>query len=290
MRGAHVMAVPRSWLFVPAGNEARILKAARSEADAVVFDLEDAVQPLQKGPARNTLAAGLAGLEDRDPSTVWVRVNSGGDDLREDLEVAVHPRVCGLILPKVHTGDEIVAARRAVDAAGGARIRLAAMIETASAVLRAAEIASTGHVDYFLMGEQDLGADLGFAMDVPWESFHSIRVGVGTVCAAHGLPGPVGSPFMAVRAVAGVSRAAARLCATGFSGMVAIHPDQVEPINAAFTPSADDVSRASRTLAAFDEQQGRGVGVYSDNEGNMIDEAVVRRARCVLERAAVVRP
>jgi len=280
-----VEASPRSWLFVPADNGSRIGKALASAADVVVIDLEDAVEARRRPVAREELASILSGAPARDPRTVWVRVNPDIEELRRDLDVVIDPRIGGLIIPKVREADDVATARGLIDQLGGSMLRLVAMIETARSVLRLPEIADSGLLDLLMMGEQDLGADLGLAMGAQVEVLNSIRMSTVVACAAAGLPGPVASPFMAVRDVEGLGAVASGLASSGFSGMAAIHPAQIDPINRAFSPSEDEVRRAVEVVAAFDSYRSGGVGVYADQDGNMIDEAVVRRARQVLRRS-----
>ena len=287
--------IPRSWLFVPADSERKLEKALESGADAVIVDLEDAVTQERKAVARGAAAAFVqANRHGRGP-TLWIRVNSLASGLMlEDLAAVMPARPAGIVLPKPDSVDDVWQLDRALaklerdsgaDADDETSI-LAIATETAVAVT-----ALPGYVKAperllaLTWGGEDLAAELGAIAnrDAAGEFTFTYRV-VRSLCqiaaAAAGKPA-IETLFADFRDEAGLARCAARALEDGFSGMLAIHPAQVPVINAAFTPSAAQVSFARRVVEAFAAQPG-----VTALDGRMLDRPHLIQARRVLDRAA----
>lgn len=271
----------RSLLFVPGDRPDRMTKALTVGADALILDLEDAVAPARKGDARAAVAAFLA-REDR-PVPLLVRVNPLGGGLTDDDLAAVLPgRPDGLILPKAEGAESV----RAL-AAGVAIPILPIATETPAALFR---LGSYGEVRDRLLGltwgAEDLPSAIGAATareadgryTAPVETVRSLAL-----FAAHaaGVPA-IETVFPAFRDADGLARYAARGRRDGFTGMMAIHPDQVATINAAFTPTPAEVSEARAIVQAFADQPGAGVLAVN---GRMVDAPHLAQAKRLLARA-----
>ena len=283
----------RSMLFAPADRPDMVTKAARSAADAVIVDLEDAVATSAKDAARSNLAA----LPD---STLpfFVRVNGfGSGAMWTDLVAAVEAGVEGVILPKA-AGREVMlkacGALSGLEAATGrpeGSITLIPMIETAQGVLNAVEILGACRrvkAVMFGSGEQgDLVADLGVEWEPTGTGLAHARSRVLLAARAAGIPHPIDGVFMNYRdqeALRTESRLARRV---GYVAKLAIHPAQVEVINEVFTPTPDEVARHRAVLEAFEQAEAEGKASVSV-DGRMVDSAVARTARSVLARARSV--
>jgi citrate lyase subunit beta/citryl-CoA lyase len=261
---------PLTWLYVPADRPERVVKAIASRAHAVIVDLEDAVAPAAKEPAR----AGLAGLFGTPfAKIVHVRVNRistpwGQDDVAVVKELG---GVVGLHLPKVETPDDVGDALALV---GDAPLRLHCLVESALGVENAFAIASVPGVTGISLGEADLRAETGASeAGLDWT-----RARIVNAAVAAGLPRPVQSAYTHVRDLNGLAASCARGRELGHLGRAAIHPDQLEVIERAYLPADDDVARAREVLEASD-----GAAVLAD--GRFVDEAVIRSARVVLALA-----
>lgn len=271
----------RSFLYVPADRPDRVVKALVAGADAVIIDLEDAVAPTAKATARAGLVAMLPSL-DGAASEVWVRINAG-DEGRADL-AALRPafaHVAGLLLAKCDTEawiDEV--AGRVPDL-----IALSPLIESARAVRDLAVLAEHPRVAQCQLGEIDLLADLGAAPVAAPTLIGHARTAMVYAAAAAGIHPPIGGVETAVRDLDALAEGSTRLAALGFGGRAAIHPSQIPVINAAFTPSADEIAAAVDAVSRYDDALATGVGAIVGADGSMIDEAVVRRARQVLARS-----
>lgn len=276
------MTEPRSWLFVPADSEKKIAKALDSEADAIIFDLEDSVAPAAKARAREILKA----LPKRSGGPEWwVRINPlRTDDHRQDLEIIGIADVHGIVLPKAETGGDVV---ELAHRTGSIPIH-AIVTETAASLfglLSYRDPRST--LAAMSWGAEDLSAALGAASKYDADGQLSFTYKLArSLCLAGAVAAgvqPVDGVFADFRDEAGLlaeTRAAAR---EGFTGKLAIHPAQVGPINAAFTPSSEDVSHAQAIVDAFAAQPDAGVLSVG---GRMVDKPHLTQAQRVLQRAA----
>lgn len=258
----------RSFLYVPGDKPEMLAKAAGRGADAIIADLEDAVPPDRKQVARETVCDVLRRGMDG-PSQIWVRIND-----EEDAAAVAPMHPAGLYLPKVASAADV----ERVDVG----LPLIALIETARGVLAAAEIAMHPAVVRLALGEADLGAELGIDPSPDHREWLSIRTTIVVASAAAGIDAPVAPVTTDFTDLDALRESTVALKRMGFGSRAAIHPAQVPVINQVFTPSAEDVAAARRMIARF-EAAGR--GVTTDDDGLMIDEAVIRSARRVLSQA-----
>jgi citrate lyase subunit beta/citryl-CoA lyase len=273
----------RSVLFAPATRPEMIAKLPRSGPDAVVVDLEDAVPASDKDRARDLARAAVGALAAAGPA-VLVRVNAVGTDLLvpDVAAVAGLPGLDGVVVPKLETVAEVTAVRAALDDAGGAGVALVAGVETALGVADARAVLAAG-VDGAYFGAEDLVADMGGQRTPGNAEVAVARAGVALAARLAG----VALLDMVVVDLADHDRfvrEAAEARALGYAGKLCIHPSQVPLANAAFVPSADEVDRARRLLAAYDAAAADGVAAIAF-EGQMVDEPLARRARDLLAAA-----
>jgi citrate lyase subunit beta/citryl-CoA lyase len=275
------MKQPRSWLFVPADSERKISKALDSDADAIIFDLEDSVAPEQKGTARDILKA----LPKRSNGPEWwVRVNPlGSEFLRDDLKLIGSAYVHGIVLPKAESGADVT---QLAHRTGNIPIH-AIVTETAASLF--------GLLSYrdpksplvaMSWGAEDLSAALGASSkyDADGTLSFTYRLARSLCLASAAAAGvqPVDGVFADFKDEKGLRAEAQAAAREGFTGKLAIHPAQVAVINAAFTPSKDEVRHAEEIVAAFEAHPD--AGVLSIN-GRMVDRPHLLQARRVLERA-----
>ena len=271
---------PRSWLFVPADSEKKIAKALDSDADAVIFDLEDSVAPAQKPAARailKTLAARPGGPQ------WWVRVNPLGSEFhKDDLEILGVADVHGIVLPKAEGGSDVV---QLAHRTGNIPIH-AIVTETAASLFGLLSYRDPkSPLAAMSWGAEDLSAALGASSkhDENGELSFTYKL-ARTLClagaAAAGVQ-PVDGVFADFRDEDGLRRETEAARREGFTGKLAIHPAQVAVINAAFTPSADEIGHAKAVVAAFEAQPDAGV---LSVDGKMVDRPHLIQARGVLSR------
>jgi citrate lyase subunit beta / citryl-CoA lyase len=284
----------RSLLFVPADSERKLDKARSAGADALILDLEDSVAAANR-PAARSLAVDYLSHANDGPA-LFVRVNPiGTADCEADLDAVVAAAPAGLVVPKAESPAELVELDRAIarrEAAAGLPLGgiklLPVATETPAAVLNLMQYAAPPpRLIALTWGAEDLSAALGAAgnRDADGAFAFTYRV-VRSLCLiaakAAGVEA-VETLHADFRDEAGLRQAARAAQREGFSGMLAIHPAQVAPINAAFAPSAEDVAFATRVVAAFAE----GAGVAS-LDGKMLDQPHLKQAEHVLAMAAAL--
>ena len=280
----------RSMLFVPGDRPERFAKAAASGADAVILDLEDAVVAERRPQARTEIAAWLRSGERKVPA--WVRINPvDSDDALADLAAIIDGRPDGIVLPKARDGSDVERAHHWLESlearAGFARgsIGLLPLItESAGALLRAPSFASLpARVTALTWGAEDLAADVGAAgnktADGEYElTFAMARSFCLLAAAAAGVAAfdTIDTDFRDTAAIERRARASRR---QGFAGKLAIHPAQIAPIHAAYSPTQDEIAWAERVVAAFRAAPGAGAVAF---EGGMLDKPHLRQAERIL--------
>ena len=275
------MSEPRSWLFVPADSEKKVAKALESEADAIIFDLEDSVVPDQKKAARDI----LKGLARRSGGPEWwVRVNPlGTKDHKDDLEVLKVADIHGLVLPKAENGGDVA---HLAHRTGSIPIH-AIVTETAASLFNLMTYRDPNSpLAAMSWGAEDLSAALGASSkyDASGELSFTYKM-ARSLCLAGAVAAgvqPVDSVFADFKDDEGLKAESERARREGFTGKLAIHPAQVPIINAAFTPSAEDLSHAEEIVAAFEAHPNAGTLSVG---GKMVDRPHLVQARRVLERA-----
>ncbi len=275
----------RSVLYIPAARERALEKAQALPADAIIFDLEDAVAPAEKPAAREVLARALRGM-DFGARLRIVRINGfdtewgRADAAAMAAAIAAGAKVDAILVPKVNRAADLDAVAAVVDA------DLWAMMETAAGMLNAAEIAGHPRLKGMVMGTNDLAKELGsrFRPDrLPMQA----GLGLCLLAAkAHGLT-IVDGVYNAFKDEEGLRAECDQGRDMGFDGKTLIHPAQLEVANAAFAPSEAEIDLARRQIAAFDEvlAEGGGVAVV---DGRIVENLHVATARAILSRAEAI--
>jgi (S)-citramalyl-CoA lyase len=269
----------KSWLFTPATKADRFGRAAEVHADALIIDLEDAVALSDKQKART---AALQYLEQPAQGRLAcaLRINApvtrtGIGDLNSLLESSAAPDY--IILPKCDSPAFIRMVRVLLDQAAK-KTEIIALIESAKGVEALPDIVNSDVKPVgLLFGAADMAADLG--AKTTWETLFFVRSRILQVAASAGVV-VVDSPFFDIADLEGLKKETKAAEDLGFHGKAAIHPKQISIINEVFTPSAEEVARARQILTV--NQQGVG-----SVDHQMVDEAVARKARLVLERAGI---
>lgn len=277
------MRSPRSFLYVPGDRADRLAGAAGRGADALIVDLEDAVPVDRKQLAREIVGDWLAGP--RPAEELWVRVNS--KTIAEDIAAVVVPTLAGVVVPKAEPSrlrEADVALDRQERELGCpvGTFALFALIETARGLLDVTEVARSARVRHVGIGEADLIGELRLRPGSRREQLCPLRLQLVVACAAAGLRAPTGPTSVDVRDIEGLRQSSEDLLRLGFRSRTAVHPGQLAVINDAFTPTAEEVSEARALLERFELSED---GVFVDERGRLVDAAVVRSAREVLERA-----
>jgi citrate lyase subunit beta/citryl-CoA lyase len=283
----------RSWLFVPGDDEHKLAKGADSPADALIFDLEDAVVPERRPAARALLREVLGSPAGR--SARWVRVNPlDTPDAQDDLAAVVVPGLAGIVLPKIRRGADVSALDQRLgelEAAAGmdpGSVQIAVVAtETPEVLFRLGElIDASPRLAGCTWGAEDLSAALGAttnkADDGGWDSPYELARSLCLFAAVAAGAQPIDTLHAAFNDDEGLAASTRRAARQGFTGRLAIHPRQVPIINECLTPSAEMVEEANAVVAAFAAQPG--VGTVS-LDGRMLDRPHLVQAERVLQRA-----
>lgn len=289
-------------LFVPASRPAMIAKAAASAADAVCIDLEDSVLPDDKVASRGNVVRALREL-DFASRVRMVRINSldseyADGDLTDVLEGAAD-LVDIVMIPKVGAAADVAFVDNALARIEGARgltrrIGIEAQIESAAGFLYVREIASaSSRLEGLIFGPGDFAASMQMPASAigeldahdaayPGHRYHAVMLTIVAAARANGLRCMDG-PYAGYTDTAGLVRACQIAVALGFDGKQCIHPGQLPTVNAAFSPSDEEVARASSLVKAYESAMAEGRGAASF-QGRMIDAASLRMAQVILRR------
>jgi citrate lyase beta subunit len=285
------MRARRALLYTPGDDPHKIRKAANLDVDCVCLDIEDGVAINQKDIARHAIAQLLPTVE-FGQSERLVRINPVGSAyIESDLEAIIPVRPDGIVIPKVQSSeqinwiaDQLTKFEKQSDFSPGSII-LIAIIESALALVNLKEItAASQRLEALIFGAEDLAADLGAERSKSgWEVFY-VRSAIVTHAAAYGLQAidMVNIDFQDLENLRFSARQGAKM---GYSGKQVIHPDQVQPVQEAFTPSDEQIIEAKQIVEEFDQQQKAGKGAYAVN-GKMIDAPLIKSAQSILQRAS----
>lgn len=274
----------RSMLFVPGDRPDRMEKALASGADALILDLEDSVTAANKGAARRAVAKFLA--ETHGGASLWVRINPLDSGMTQDDLAAAHG-ADGIVLPKAESGADVAS----LDAMlGGIAARILPIAtETPAAVFGLGSYAGCSpRLAGITWGAEDLPAAIGAASSrekdgrytPPYEMLRAL-----TLFGAHAAGvRAIETVYPDFRDLDGLKAYCGRAMRDGFTGMMAIHPAQIETINAAFTPSEEAVVHARRVMAAFAANPDAGA---LQLDGKMIDAPHLKQAQALLKRAGL---
>lgn len=282
----------RSVHFVPGGNERFLERGLSSAADTLVFDLEDSVPPDRKQLARAAVAEWLSTV-DPGGKELMVRVNSLDTPwVREDIRQIVPCRPRSLMLPKVASGADLAAFGdlTTVDDPDGAVSFFPIATETAAAVVNLPELGRHPRVDGLCWGAEDLSAELGgsaardssgrllpvYVTVQSWSLLSASAAGVQAVDAV----------FTDLGDREGLRRESVLAASMGFDGKLTIHPDQIEVVNEAFTPTGEAIEEAVALLEAYEHSKAEGRMAFNFR-GQMVDAPHLTRARRLLGRAGV---
>jgi citrate lyase subunit beta / citryl-CoA lyase len=266
----------RTYLFVPGNRSERFAKALASGADAVVFDLEDAVAAEAKGAARDAIADWAGGAAPAERERIVVRINDAASaHFSDDLRLLKALGLSVVMLPKAESAEQI-----GLLCAGLPGAQVLALIESALGVARVDDVAAAPGVTRLAFGTLDFAFDLD--LDIS-ERSDGLTYAASCIALASRLAGRAAPVAGVTPQIDDEARLLADLALArrhGFGAKLCIHPKQVAPIHAAFAPSADAVAWARRVLAADAASPGA-----AQLDGRMVDRPVVLQAQRTLQRA-----
>jgi citrate lyase beta subunit len=254
------------------------------------MDMEDGVAPNRKLEARQTIVEALRTLE-FGASERLVRINPVGSGLEaDDLEAVIHARPDGIVIPKVEFGEEV---RWVSEQIGEAEflhgwpvgdVRLLVVVETARGIINLQQIAgSDPRLEALIFGSEDFASDIGATRTRQGLEVFYARSAVVTYAAAYGLQA-IDMVHVDFRDSVSLYEEALHGAQMAFAGKQIIHPDQIEPVQRAFTPTDEAIAQAQRLMQAFQKHQQEGVGAFA-LDGKMVDAPIIKAAERVLALA-----
>ncbi|SEG83811.1 citrate lyase subunit beta / citryl-CoA lyase [Thermomonospora echinospora] len=291
MTGTGAVPGARSWLFAPGDSERKMSKAANGTADIVLLDLEDAVAPDEKPRARKMVAAFLASRPPADRGRLWVRINPlDGPHALADLAAVIPARPGGIMLPKSRgrqdvdvLGHYLSALEVAAGIERGTTQVIVLVTETAEGMFTTGSYQGAPRMVAMSWGAEDLadavGAGENRGPDGSYGFTYELARSLCLLGAAAAGVAAVETIHGDFRDLEGLRRRAEKVRRDGYRGMLAIHPDQVEVINAAFTPTEEELAAAQKIVDLFAAHPGAGA---IGHKGVMLDRPHLARAQALL--------
>ena len=286
----------RTALFVPGNRPDRVDKAIATAADRVIIDLEDAVAVSQKEKTRTLVRDKIITHKDRG---VLVRVNGLETDfITGDLEAVVVNELGGLVLPKTENSHQVgkihrllvdLEKKQGLQAASTAAILLTESALGVQNIFQISSAATELNREFLIaLGAADYALDMGIEITKDGAELMYPRSRIAVACRAAGIAPPLDTPFMIdLKDIEALKDDAARAKQLGFQGKLCIHPNQIEPCHAVFTPSREEISFARRVVDAFKAAEAGGSAAIQV-DGKFVDYPVVERSRRILKLASMI--
>lgn len=284
----------RSWLFAPGDSRKKMDKATAGTADIVIFDLEDAVAEEEKPTARTMIAAFLAAQPEANRKRLWVRVNPlDGPHALADLAAVIPARPGGIMLPKSRGREDarlldnyLSALEVAAGIEQGSTRVIVLVTETAEGMFTTGDYKGVPRVVAMTWGAEDLADAVGASEnrnpDGSYGFTYELARSLCLLGAAAAGVAPIETIQGDFRDLEGLRKRAEKVRRDGYRGMLAIHPAQVDVINEAFTPTAEELAAAQEIVDLFAANPGAGTIAY---KGAMLDRPHLARAQALLTLA-----
>ncbi|MBN2119243.1 MAG: CoA ester lyase [Anaerolineales bacterium] len=280
----------RALLYMPGDDRRKIQKATTLGVDCICMDMEDGVAITRKVEARAVIAQAVKEL-DFGKSERCIRINSFGSGFEKfDLAAAVATNPDAIVVPKVETAAQVRSISEYIELyevsskMETGSIRMLVGVETAKGILNLREIAEADkRLEAIIFGAEDFAASVGATRTRQAAEVLYARSAVVTACAANELQA-IDMVYIDFHDTEGLRLEAQQGAGLGFSGKQIIHPNQVVPVQEAFTPSAEAIAYAQRVVKAFAASQREGKGAFA-LDGRMIDLPLLKNAQNVLDRA-----
>lgn len=274
----------RSCLFIPSSNPGMLQSADVYNFDAVIFDLEDAVILSEKESARELLKNFLS-VVDLKSKEVMVRINGLDNDFAvADLEGIVSDEIDTIMLPKARVSDIVYLDKLLTQIEKTKKmkkiINIVPIIELAISLLEVEKIAEHKRVDGILLGAEDLTSDMEVARTEEGGEITYPRARLAMACKAYKIDA-IDTPYTNVNNLSGLKDDALKAKGVGFNAKACIHPNQIEIINAVFSPTKQEILRAEKIVAVYQKEK---KGAFS-LDGKMIDKPIIERSMKILAKA-----
>lgn len=276
----------RSLLFMPGNNPGMLQNCDVFESDTVIIDLEDAVSSTEKDSARNLVKSFITSHKVK--NEIMIRINGFDTPFYEkDLDYVVSDNIDSIMLPKARVEDLLklndILSKYEKERKMKKHITIVPIVEMAISLIEVDEIAKCPRVNGILLGAEDFTKDLEVKRTKEGNEILYARSKIIVACKAYKIDA-IDTPFTDTVDMLGLENDVNYVKGLGMNAKSAIHPNQIEVINKAFTPTKQEIEYATRVLKARDEAYSKGLGVFS-LDGKMVDNPVIKRAETVIEKA-----
>ncbi len=270
----------RSLLFTPGTKKERLVKSIDSGADALLWDLEDAVHPDEKNQARTIIEEALAELDAKPVKPIFLRVNQFDTQwYSEDVRLARHEFITGIMLPKTESLEQVAETWQGMGSQG----ELIVLIETALGIIRLEDIFSNPHISGVAFGAIDYAVDMDVVLTEAGHEALYARSRIVTYAKAARISGVYDTVFPDVHNSESLQKRADSARLLGFNGQMAIHPKQLETIHKAYSPSREQIDWAEKVLHHVNFEA-KGIGVFM-LDGKMVDRPIIEKAKQIYATA-----
>jgi citrate lyase beta subunit len=270
----------RSLLFTPGNHDYKMLKSLDSNADALIWDLEDAVHPDEKQAARETILRVLNQLSSMPSKPVYIRVNAETTPwFEEDVKLATHEYIRGIMLPKAETAYQVNTAWRILDG----KKDIIIIAETAVGIRDLDDVLKSGHVSGVALGAIDLAVDQNLTLTETGLELVYARSRIVNLSVARGIRNIYDSVYPEIHDAEGLRNRAVIAKNSGFCGQLVIHPKQIDTVHEVYSPTPAEIEWAKRVIQAIN-QESKGMGVFT-LDGKMIDKPVIDKAKQIYQMA-----
>lgn len=277
----------RSLLFIPSNSPAMLQNADIFAADAIIFDLEDAIAITEKDAARILLDQYLNKFS-LNQTEVIIRINSIDSEIGfDDLNKIVSDQIDTIMLPKASKEDLYILneylSKIELNKQLCKKIQVIPIIELASSIIDLKEIASAPRVNGLLLGAEDLSTDLEVARTEHGIEIQYARSVVVMYAKAYKIDA-IDTPYTNTKDETGLIKDAQYASSLGMNAKACIHPNQIETVNTVFSPNPKDVEHAKKVMIAYEQAQKEGKGAFSV-DGKMVDKPIIERAKLLIKKA-----
>jgi citrate lyase subunit beta/citryl-CoA lyase len=282
----------RTWMFVPGSDMKKMEKARSLVADALIYDLEDAVPYSSKAAARQMVKNEI---RSDSKQAIYIRINGFSTSFfHDDLNELVGENIQGILFPKAESVEQLTVLSNIISdleretGISGGTVEIVPIIESALGLHRAYEIASSvQRVKRLAFGSLDFALDINAQLTKEGIELLYARSQLVVVSRAAGIEAPIDTVFFDIKDSANLTKETLFVKQLGFQGKLVIHPSQIDIVNEVFKPTNEEVEEAGLIVAAFEEAVRGGSGVVQFR-GKMVDRPVVESARKILQFAELL--
>ena len=266
------------YLYIPGNKLELVKKAYEKKVKNIIIDLEDSVPLAEKEVVRSNVCEFVTDNDLNINININIRINSDYEMQKKDIESVLKTKVKNIFVPKLEINSAIV-----TESLGDKFENIIGIIETAKGLDDLKKISSKIKIQQLAIGEVDFSTDLGIEETAQALLFY--RSQLVYISKILNIKQPIGGVYKNIKDFEGLQKFARNIKEIGFEGMQAIHPGQVEIIDAIFKPTLDEISEAEELLRDIELNDKKGIGVFVDSNGSIVDAAMIMKAKKIINQS-----